>query len=230
MFFFVDSPEFGRELWKTDGTSEGTLLVSNILPHGVDEGAIELVEFADAIFFRVNGEASQQIWRSDGSVEGTRLFIDFGPSSDVLPHPSLRASDFPFDFEVIGDTMLFAVDTEEFGRELWKTDGTEQGTTRLTDIASGPESSVLGYRPFLVSNGRVFFSAENEGRGSALWASDGNSKTERSSSVISVRLDCPRVLVTLQLTSTPQSFFASLPTTVVRSCGEVTGPMKERDS
>ena len=185
MFFFVDSPEFGRELWKTDGTAEGTLVVASILPHGVDEGAIELVEFAHAIFFRVNGEASQQIWRSDGSPEGTSLFIDLGPPSDVPPHPSQRASDYPFDFEVAGDTMFFAVDTAEFGRELWKTDGTVEGTVRLTDVIAGPESSIIHRNPFWISNGGVFFDIENEVGGSSLWKSDGTPSGTNSVSDIS---------------------------------------------
>src|SRR3954452_10945380 len=51
------------------------------------------------------------------------------------------ADSYPSHFTPAGDEMYFFA-TDEAGRELWKTDGTPAGTTRVTDLNPGPANAV----------------------------------------------------------------------------------------
>ena len=61
------------------------------------------------------------------------------------------------------------------GTELWRTDGTEQGTRLLKDIYPGPLSSISSFAFFQMAevNGLVFFWAFEPGHGTELWMTDG---------------------------------------------------------
>ena len=68
------------ELWKTDGTAEGTVMVSDILPGTVGSFPNYLTAVNNLVFFigfdDVNG---YEIWRSDGTEAGTFLTKDLSP-------------------------------------------------------------------------------------------------------------------------------------------------------
>jgi ELWxxDGT repeat protein len=55
--------------------------------------------------------------------------------------------------------------------ELWKSDGTEAGTERVTDIKSGIDGSDPSF--LTNKNGKLFFSANDGTHGAELWMSDG---------------------------------------------------------
>jgi ELWxxDGT repeat protein len=72
----------------------------------------------------------------------------------------------------VGNTLFFTADNGTNGRELWKTDGTTQGTTLVSDIRSGFSGS---YPVNLVAVGNTLFFTANNGvnngvNGSELWA------------------------------------------------------------
>ena len=66
---------------------------------------------------------------------------------------------------------------ELHGDELWSTDGTPAGTSRLLDIAPG----LLGSQPreLTVWNGRLWFRARDAVHGMELWTSDGTAEGTR---------------------------------------------------
>ncbi len=61
------------------------------------------------------------------------------------------------------------------GLKLWKSDGTEVGTTLLKDIYPGPQPRTATYGPHeLVDvSGTLFFVNGDESTGDELWKSDG---------------------------------------------------------
>jgi ELWxxDGT repeat protein len=71
----------------------------------------------------------------------------------------------------IDGQLFFTAFEEGFGWELWKSDGTAEGTLRLKDIAPGPTSSRIA--DLTVAHGRLYFSAQSDLHGRELWISDG---------------------------------------------------------
>ena len=86
---------------------------------------------------------------------------------------TLGASSSPQGGAILGDYAYFFASTNAEGRELWRTDGSEAGTTMIKDIRVGSVSSHPEYAVKPVAfNGAVYFTA-NDGSGTALWKTDG---------------------------------------------------------
>jgi len=85
-----------------------------------------------------------------------------------------EGSSYPQNLFVFNDTIyLSAQDTDadvDHGSELWKSDGTEDGTVLVKDIKPGTGDSYLGY--FFEFNSELFFSADEVSE-SELWKTDG---------------------------------------------------------
>lgn len=71
----------------------------------------------------------------------------------------------------------FFVATDQYGDELWRTDGTALGTWRLRDLAPGAASS-LPQEPTAVGN-LLFFTADVAGYGRELYVTDGSTAGTR---------------------------------------------------
>jgi ELWxxDGT repeat protein len=151
LFFFVQDPG-GSQLWKSDGTLGGTVMVATVLNAGTE------AEVLGSLFFFNVGN---QLWKSDGTALGTALVRNIDPASSETP-TQLTAS---------GNTLFFEGCDSQHGCELWKSDGTTLGTQLLLDIAPGLVSSVpQNFFPF---NGGVLFSANDGSTGIEPWISDG---------------------------------------------------------
>jgi ELWxxDGT repeat protein len=71
------------------------------------------------------------------------------------------------------DGFVYFTAEDDGGQELWKTDGTPSGTTRIKDIRPGPLGA-LQYTPVLAeANHRIVFVADDGTFGSEPWVSDG---------------------------------------------------------
>ena len=73
----------GRELWTSDGTQAGTVLVKDIKP-GRASGSFPsyLTAVGGRLFFTADdGKHGQELWRSDGTRAGTVLVKDISPGA-----------------------------------------------------------------------------------------------------------------------------------------------------
>lgn len=166
LFFIVDDGVHGTELWKSDGSAEGTALVEDINPQGDAFHALSPrpVVVGRTLYFAANdGSHGEELWRSDGTSRGTRMVRDIarGPGSSS-----------PGPFLVDGHRLLFAADDGVQGRELWKSDGTREGTRLVKDIFRGPGSSSPDSL-LRMDNRRIFFVADDGIHGRELWKTDG---------------------------------------------------------
>lgn len=75
------------------------------------------------------------------------------------------------DFTAVGTTVFFTAYDQEAGTELWRTDGTSAGTSRVADIAPGADSSTP--TSLVAFNGSLYFTADDGVHGRGLWKSDG---------------------------------------------------------
>jgi ELWxxDGT repeat protein len=166
LFFAADDGILGHELWKSDGTAEGTVLVKDIRPGGNSEPA-DLTNVNGTLFFMANdGILGHELWKSDGTAEGTVLVKNINPGSgSSIPHT------FSTSLTNVNGTLFFGASEGVFGRELWRSDGAEAGTVLVKDINSGTESSIHPhFLPLMNVNGTLFVSANNGTLGEELWA------------------------------------------------------------
>jgi trimeric autotransporter adhesin len=173
LFFVAKDPTHGRELWTSDGTRLGTVLVKDIRPgaHGSGPSALAAVE-GTLYFSASDGTSGRELWMSDGTAKGTVLVDDIVPgtkgSGAYIP-----AAYSPDPFGDLGGTLFFTADDGIHGYELWTSDGTAEGTRQVRDIHQGPGDSNVA--SLVGSNGLVFFTANDGSHGTELWRSDGTS-------------------------------------------------------
>jgi ELWxxDGT repeat protein len=163
LFFQANDGVHGWELWKSDGTADGTTLVKDINPSG-DSFVYDLTVLGDTLFFFAYDGFHGGLWKSDGSTGGTTLVKDLTPTSG--------SSEGFYSLTVVGDILFFRADDGVHGMELWASDGSESGTHMVTDInpTSGSGSDPGNFTPV---GGTLFFDAQDSVHGWELWTSDG---------------------------------------------------------
>lgn len=163
LIFFQNDATHGRELWKTDGTTNGTQMVMDIFPGPVpgilDDTNPETATLNQYVFFTAKDSIhGMELWKTDGTSNGTQMVHDIQPGEKgSLPH-NLWVDD---------STLYFTAYEASTGVELWSTDGTSTGTQRLTDINPGRANTnpkVLGK-----AGTRLIFSAVDADHGFELW-------------------------------------------------------------
>jgi ELWxxDGT repeat protein len=140
-YFAATTSAGGTELWKTDGTPAGTVLVKDIFPGPSSSNPRFLTNVNGTLLIRANdGVHGDEVWKSDGTDVGTMIVADvaalapgsypsnflnvngslyFTASSDSTgsttyygPSPYLSAADSPFDLSQLG-TNFWLEDFED---------------------------------------------------------------------------------------------------------------------
>lgn len=146
------------ELWKSDGTAPGTVLVK-ALP-GPRPRLRNLTAVGSRVYFTFDdGTHGEELWVSDGTEAGTRMVEDILPGS---------GSSLPQELAAFGHLLLFSATDGAHGREPWRSNGREAGTFEVQDIAPGPLSS--SPLSFTASGPNVYFAANDNETGFELWA------------------------------------------------------------
>lgn len=156
--------DHGTQIWKTDGTTAGTVGIVDPNPGSPHEYTIEwMTPIGDTIWMGASdGIHGLELMKSDGTQTGTVLVKDIVPGN---------GGSSPRFYGSGGDLVYFSADDGIHGRELWRTDGTEAGTLLVKDIVAGPGLS--DPRPLHdLGDGLLFFA--NDGvHGWELWRTDG---------------------------------------------------------
>lgn len=194
------------ELWRSDGTQNGTFRIKNF--SGVSNEGKSLL--GNAIAGRAYLNIGTDVWKTDGTSKGTTLLkagvnaaaesqSRFNPTSiganvffagigkatnagDVLwktdgtPKGTVKVKSIPDSL-----TSAIRIGTKLFfsGLEPWISDGTSSGTRRLKEIEANRGNSNPSHL-VVGSDGNVWFSAENSKFEQAIWTSN---RTRQSTNI-----------------------------------------------
>lgn len=188
LYFSADNGQVGEELWKSDGTRDGTTLLKDIAQSGAASEPSAFFRVGERVLFAAETPAEgRELWRTDGSASGTELVQATLPGSNGGVDLSEAA--------VFQGALYFAARDGSTGEELWRSDGTAAGTERVADINPGADGS----RPesFAVLGDKLYFSARGDS-GGELWRTDGTEAgTERVTDINASGGAFPRKLTVL---------------------------------
>lgn len=160
LFFSSDSGRQGRELWISDGTETGTVLVKDVFPGEMDSSPTNLTVTDEGVLFV---SSYNHLWISDGTEAGTRMIAysitDSFQRYDPLPN--------------IGGKWFYSTNIREdnMGWELYTGGLHGHPISLVKDINKGTGSS--NPRILLTSDNLLFFTADDGVHGIELWKSDG---------------------------------------------------------
>ncbi len=164
LFFGSSGEDIARTgLWSTDGTLEGTRLLSPVLEQTLSldlvYGPPQWTRLGSRLLFRGwDPEHGFELWATDGTPEGTALLKDVEPG---------KGSSFPDSLVRAGSQVWLTASDGVHGRELWVSDGTPEGTRLALDLAPGPFS--LAPDGLTLGGGNLFFSADAPFTGREPW-------------------------------------------------------------
>ncbi|CEJ70537.1 hypothetical protein BN1195_02864 [Chryseobacterium oranimense G311] len=161
----ADDGVSGKEIWKSDGTVAGTVLLKDIVPNagGSISGDFNILPLNNKFYFIASLGTGYGLYASDGTEAGT---VPVKP----LRAPRLNgiSADNYFVFE--------GFDPDAGGMEPWVSDGTAAGTKMLKNIMPGNTSS-MGNSKFIKLNNKIYFDSNGNGVSTAygdyIWETDG---------------------------------------------------------
>jgi ELWxxDGT repeat protein len=202
LFFTASDGVNGIELWKSDGTPAGTVMVRDIVPGPTGSTPSKLTAVGNTLFFvAYTPSTGNELWKSDGTAGGTVMLKDISggySSSSVDNLTNVNGRLFFTAFNAADQSQVWQSDGTSSGtrvvstpaggawatrlvasgnRVYWK----ENDTVRVYDRSAGTVSTVGGnYTSPLLSpsnrvdiNGTLFFVANDAAGGSELWKASG---------------------------------------------------------
>jgi len=172
LYFVPDASANGKELWKTDGTTSGTVMLKDINPGPDGSDITELQVSNGYLYFNANdGVHGKELWRTDGTPDGTVMVLDMQPQipGEINSNPKELTSytDGKLYFickkSVEGCSLLVTI-------SLYRTDGTAGGTEKVFDFPAGED---LDSNHMITStNHGLYFRSINGNNDCLLWLHD----------------------------------------------------------
>jgi len=166
-YFAASNDDGEKELWSTDGTPEGTHLVADLdLDKTYPIREFYLFPGKGLMFRAVTAEYRDALFITDGTVDGARLLC--GQREDILSFKSFVG--------IFEGFCYFGFNDGVHGDELWRTDGTPEGTGLFVDINLDPDSECHGNSaplPGHAADSYLVFSACDSTEGNEPWITDG---------------------------------------------------------
>ena len=177
LYFQAKDEDHGIELWTTDGTENGTTMEVDIYPgtmgngEGYPSSPSYITVFEDYMYFAASNASGKELWKSDGTENGTSQVKDIWPGSTGSSVGPVTASNLDTThqsrnkFAIMGDNFYFTTKTGSTSRctNLWKSDGTENGTVTVTDFEDEDDTTIMMSRiGFVVGESKMVFVLDTE--------------------------------------------------------------------
>jgi ELWxxDGT repeat protein len=169
LIFLNDDQTHGLELWKSDGSGNGTQLLKDINPGPADAffgpsrsnaNVPDLVTIAGITYFTADdGVHGKELWKTGGTAATTSMVTDLVPGAEGSQ---------PGELKVLGNSLIFFTNPLSGDTVLWKTDGTAKGTVALTETLDGSSGlAVVGDTIYFIKD------SSDAQRPPELWKSNG---------------------------------------------------------
>jgi ELWxxDGT repeat protein len=164
--FAADDGVHGKELWITDGSAAGTMLLADLYVTPSSAGsypyAITDLGNGHALFAAqsTGNPIGGSIGVTDGTPAGTHAIASWMYISSIIS---------------LGNGLAVFANADSFvgsNVELWVSDGSLAGTHRITEIAAGSASS-SPHDIVALGDGRAVFTANDGIHGDEMWITDG---------------------------------------------------------
>lgn len=173
-----DGVELTYSFWKTDGSEKGTVKLKVIeLPYAPSVYSASTLYsasgnnlFFSAIDYMVGPDdplLGYQLYKTRGTALSTVRVMEESPILDFGP-------EYLTD---VNRTLFFLGYDVDHGRELWISDGTEQGTKMVKDLAPGPDWSNL--TNLCSAAGKLYFVKDQYSGFESFWSSDGHDENTK---------------------------------------------------
>ena len=142
VLFAATTSMAGTELWSSDGTSFNTFLVADICPGGGSSSPDYITCYKGKYFFQADDCVhGRELWVSDGMRNGSTHMVKDIRAGSASSSPSFLTT---FTSQLDGDEYLMLIATDGLyttsmqsssgygGSQVWRSDGTAQGTQRAT--------------------------------------------------------------------------------------------------
>lgn len=144
LYFNAENQVNGRELWVTDGTTNGTSLVEDLAAGSSVPSYLQVLN--NALFFvAYDDNNGYSLWKSDGTAPGTSILKDI----------ALGEPDDVDQLFLYNNKLYFRAYTANTGIEIFSSDGTANGTSLAVDVLGGSDGGYPG--DFLVHNNQFYF-------------------------------------------------------------------------
>jgi ELWxxDGT repeat protein len=145
VYFSAQDPRHGRQLWKSDGTAAGTVMITDVNPGsvGLAPAGIAALSDATAMFSGNDGRHGREPWITDGTTAGTHMFEDLNPGPAGSNPADITASVFHLGILFSDELWYFSASDGTHGREFFV--AYKGGTpSHVYDINPGRASSNPG--------------------------------------------------------------------------------------
>lgn len=151
LYFVAEDDSHGKELWVSDGSDSGTQLFVDLYPGAGSSSPDQLTVMGEALYFgAAPGEWRRRLWKTYGTAEATSTVGNFWPGY-------IRSA----------GRLLYMADNENGSQtDLWRSDGTANGTYRLP---LNPHGSSTAYGLLAVGEQMLFFAYDGF-TGHELWS------------------------------------------------------------
>ena len=153
----------GTELYKTDGTSSGTVLIKDINVGTANGNPSNLTVLTPTlmVFGANDGTTGVELFKTDGTASGTINVVDYPGASGSISW-----------IETFGTNAIMGQIAGSTGRELYKSDGTMANSSLILDINPGITVGGVG-TDYIKALGQIFFAGNSGSTGLELWKTDG---------------------------------------------------------